>query len=127
MFGMGAGNTVTPKKAAEPGGATLVHVIGSIEGASVTLVGTGESSDVIQTISTGELVDYYTRTEYVADIVVRAGDFKPIEEDAEVLTDFITSGIKCILYQTFRLHQPKTRVDLKLGGTKLKSCLRKSR
>ena len=100
----------------------LVYHIGKIEASTVILVGTGEHSDITKETTVGDLVDYYKTTDYVEDIVVRAADFPPIEEDADMVTEFFKSVVKVILYKSRQLHQPKGSVGLKMKCESCKHC-----
>ena len=100
----------------------LVYHIGKIEASTVILVGTGEHNDITKETTVGDLVDYYKTIDYVEDIVVGAADFPPIEEDADMVTEFFKSVVKVFLYKSRRLHQPKGSVDLKIKGEICKHC-----
>ena len=66
-------------------------------------------------------MDLYKTTTFVEDIVVRAADIPPVETYADVVAESIKSSVRLFLYDAFRLHQPKARVDLNIkgDGTKL--------
>ena len=115
VFGMELGTTVTLKHAVKSGGATLIYQIGKIDGSTVSLVGTDEDSSVATT-TVGELVDLYKTVKFVEDVIVRAADISPVEAFAEVVAEFIKSSIRVLLQNAFRLHQPTTKVDLKINN-----------
>ena len=115
VFGMELGTTVTLKKVPLPPAEAPVYHIAKIDGLTVTLVGTDEDS-THATITVGELVDLYKVITYVEDIVVRAADIPSIEEYPDAVAESIKSGVKAMLYDAFRLNQPKNRVDLKIKG-----------
>ena len=104
---------VTLKHPVKSGGATLIYQIGKIDGSTVSLVGTDEDSSVATT-TVGELVELYKTVQFVEDIIVRAADISPVEAFAEVVAEFIKSSIRVLLKNAFRLHQPTTKVDLKI-------------
>ena len=69
-----------------------------------------------QTKPVGELVDLYKTTTFVEDFVVRAADIPSVETYEDVAVEAIKSSVRLLLYDAYRLHQPKARVDLKIRG-----------
>lgn len=59
-------------------------------------------------------MDLYRTMKFVEDVIVRVADISPVEAFAEVAADFIKSSIRVFLKNTFRLHQPTTKVDLNI-------------
>ena len=116
VFGLQLGDNVKRSKG-EAGEAPRVYHIVVIEASKVILQPAGEhSGDPAVETTMGDLVDYYTKVEYVEDIVVRGIDLPCIEDDDEIVTDYHKCLVKVILYKAQRLHQPKGSVDLKVKG-----------
>ena len=56
----------------------------------------------------------YKTVKFVPDIVVRAADIPSVETFEDVVTEYLKSGVKLLLFSAFRLHKPK--VDLEIKG-----------
>jgi len=118
LFGMELGTTVTLKVPTQTGVKSPVYSITSMEGkssrvVSVVIIGTDADASPRET-TVGELVDLYKTVKFVPDIVVRAGDILPVETFEDVVTEYLKSSVKLLLFSAFRLHKPK--VDLKIKG-----------
>ena len=118
LFGMELGTTVTLKVPAQTGVKSPVYSITSMEGkssrvASVVIIGTDADASPRET-TVGELVDLYKTVKFAPDIVVRAGDILPVETFEDVVTEYLKSSVKLLLFSAFRLHKPK--VDLEIKG-----------
>ena len=82
---------------------------------SIDIIGMAPDSKP-QTKPVGELVGSYKTITFVQDIIVRADAIPRIETYEEIVTEVMKSSTKKLLYDEFRLHEPKARVDLTIKG-----------
>ena len=61
-------------------------------------------------------MDFYTPTGVVEDVIVSADAIPRIETYEEIVTEIMKSSTKKLLYDEFRLHEPKARVDLTISN-----------
>ena len=110
MFGMDLGSTVQLKDKKNAGG--IIYHIDKIEDRAVTLIANTDSS--MKTVTPGELADLYQPCKLAEDIVLRSAKFMKLEQHGESTMGWVKSCAKLLLYEAFRLHQPKVNVAVKL-------------